>query len=140
MMKKLLTTFLVVMIAIASYAQKADDICGIFHSVDPFSKEGSQCEIYKAADGTYEAKVVWVENPKKKNQLGLVFMTKLVYDPEAKEYRKGKLKYPGKSGTYSTYIRMSSDKNTLHMRGYLGASFLGKTVDWHRESKVRVQK
>jgi uncharacterized protein (DUF2147 family) len=140
MMKKLLTTFLVVMIAMASYAQKADDICGIFHSVDPFSKEGSQCEIYKAADGTYEAKVVWVENPKKKNQLGLVFMTKLVYDPEAKEYRKGKLKYPGKSGTYSTYIRMSSDKNTLHMRGYLGASFLGKTVDWHRESKVRVQK
>lgn len=140
MMKKILTTFLVVMIAMASYAQKADDICGIFHSVDPFSKEGSQCEIYKAADGTYEAKVVWVENPKKKNQLGLVFMTKLVYDPEAKEYRKGKLKYPGKSGTYSTYIRMSSDKNTLHMRGYLGASFLGKTVDWHRESKVRVQK
>lgn len=140
MMKKLLTTFLVVMIAMASYGQKADDICGIFHSVDPFSKEGSQCEIYKAADGTYEAKVVWVENPKKKNQLGLVFMTKLVYDPEAKEYRKGKLKYPGKSGTYSTYIRMSSDKNTLHMRGYLGASFLGKTVDWHRESKVRVQK
>lgn len=140
MMKKILTTFLVVMIALASYAQKADDICGIFHSVDPFSKEGSQCEIYKAADGTYEAKVVWVENPKKKNQLGLVFMTKLVYDPEAKEYRKGKLKYPGKSGTYSTYIRMSSDKNTLHMRGYLGASFLGKTVDWHRESKVRVQK
>ena len=139
-MKKILTTILIIAFAVAGYAQKADDICGIFQSVDPFSKEGSQCEIYKAADGTYEAKVVWVENPKKKNQLGLVFMTKLVYDPEAKEYRKGKLKYPGKSGTYSTYIRMSSDKNTLHMRGYLGASFLGKTVDWHRESKVRVQK
>lgn len=139
-MKRLFLVVLACVALLTASAQKADDICGIFHSVDPFSKEGSQCEIYKAADGTYEAKVVWVENPKKKNQLGLVFMTKLVYDPEAKEYRKGKLKYPGKSGTYSTYIRMSADKNTLHMRGYLGASFLGKTVDWHRESKVRVQK
>ena len=139
-MKKIVLFLVMAMICIGGYAQKADDICGIFHSVDPFSKEGSQCEIYKAADGTYEAKVVWVENPKKKPQLGLVFMTKLVYDPETKEYRKGKLKYPGKSGTYSTFIRMSADKNTLHMRGYLGASFLGKTVDWHRESKVRVQK
>ena len=139
-MKKILTSILICTFAMAGFAQKADDICGIFHSVDPFSKEGSQCEIYKAADGTYEAKVVWVENPKKKPQLGLVFMTKLVYDPEAKEYKKGKLKYPGKAGTYSTYIRMAADKNTLHMRGYLGASFLGKTVDWHRESKVRVQK
>ncbi len=139
-MKKTLSTILFLFCAVTLFAQKADEICGIYHSVDPFSKEGSQCQIYRAADGTYEAKVVWVENPKKKNQLGLVFMTKLTYNAKESEYQKGKLKYPGKPGTYSTYIKMSSDKNTLHMRGYLGMSFLGKTVDWHRESKVRVQK
>ncbi len=126
--------------AVTLFAQNADEICGIYHSIDPFSKEGSQCRIYRASDGTYEAKVVWVENPKKKNQLGLVFMTKLTYNEQESEYQKGKLKYPGKPGTYSTYVKMSSDKNTLHMRGYLGVSFLGKTVDWHRESNVRVQK
>lgn len=139
-MKKTLSTILFLFCAVALFAQKADEICGIYHSIDPFSKEGSQCQIYRASDGTYEAKVVWVENPKKKNQLGLVFMTKLTYNAKEAEYQKGKLKYPGKPGTYSTYVKMSPDKNTLHMRGYLGMSFLGKTVDWHRESKVRVQK
>ena len=77
--------------AATGYAQNADDICGIFHSKDPFSKEGSQCEIYKASDGTYEAKVVWVENPKKKNQLGLVFMKGLTYNAKDKEYQNGKI-------------------------------------------------
>ncbi len=139
-MKKTFLTLFIVLLGTTLFAQKADDICGIFHSVDPFSKEGSQCQIYKAADGTYEAKVVWVENPKKKNQLQLVFMTGLKYNAEKKEYEKGKLKYPGKSGTFSTFIRMSEDKKTLHMRGYLGFSALGKTVDWHRESKIREQK
>ncbi|MCQ2285178.1 MAG: DUF2147 domain-containing protein, partial [Bacteroidales bacterium] len=131
---------LIVLFGTALCAQKADDICGIYHSVDPFSKEGSQCEVYKAADGTYEAKVVWVENPKKKNQLGLVFMTGLKYNAAEKEYQNGKLKYPGKKGVYKTFIRMTNNNNTMKMRGYLGVSLFGMTVDWTRESKVRPQK
>jgi uncharacterized protein (DUF2147 family) len=122
------------------FAQNPDAICGIWHSVDPFSKEGSQCQIYKAADGTYEAKVVWVENPKKKPQLGLVFMTGLTYNAKEKEYQNGKLKYPGKKGTYKTYIRLVNDNKTMKMRGYLGVSLFGMTVDWTRESKLREQK
>ena len=102
-MKKTLITMLIVLFGTTVFAQNADDICGIFHSVDPFSKEGSQCQIYKAADGTYEAKVVWVENPKKKNQLGLVFMTGLTYNAKEKEYQNIAFiciflirRYPGK--------------------------------------------
>lgn len=139
-MKKSILTLFIILLGTTLFAQKADDICGIFHSVDPFSKEGSQCQIYKAKDGTYEAKVVWVENPKKKDQLGLVFMTGLTYNAKENEYQNGKLKYPGKKGTYKTYIKMVNDKNTLKMRGYLGVSLFGMTVDWTRESKVRVQK
>ena len=139
-MKKLFATLIFSIFVICGFAQKADDICGIYHSKDPFSKEGSQCEIYKAADGTYEAKVVWVENPKKKNQLGLVFMTGLTYNAEAKEYQNGKLKYPGKKGTYKTYIRLVNDGKTMKMRGYLGISAFGMTVDWTREAKLRPQK
>lgn len=139
-MKKIYCSILFILLAVMSYAQKADDICGIYHSKDPFSKEGSQCEIYKAANGTYEAKVVWVENPKKKDQLGLVFMTGLTYNAKEKEYQNGKLKYPGKSGTYKTYIRLTDDKKTMKMRGYLGVSLFGMTVDWTRESKLRPQK
>lgn len=139
-MKKIYCSILFILLAVMSSAQKADDICGIYHSKDPFSKEGSQCEIYKAANGTYEAKVVWVENPKKKDQLGLVFMTGLTYNAKEKEYQNGKLKYPGKSGTYKTYIRLTDDKKTMKMRGYLGVSLFGMTVDWTRESKLRPQK
>lgn len=139
-MKKILSTIIVLVWAFAGFAQNPDDICGIYHSVDPFSKEGSQCRVYKAADGTYEAKVIWVENPKKKNQLGLVFMTGLTYNAKDNEYQNGKLKYPGKSGTYKTFIRLVNDGNTMKMRGYLGVSLFGMTVDWTRESKVRVQK
>ena len=139
-MKKTLITLFLALFGFALSAQNADDICGIFHSVDPFSKEGSQCEIYKAADGTYEAKVVWVENPKKKNQLGLVFMTGLTYNAKENEYQNGKLKYPGKKGTYKTYIRLVNNGKTLKMRGYLGVSLFGMTVDWTRESKLRPQK
>lgn len=139
-MKKIYCSILFILLAVMSYAQKADDICGIYHSKDPFSKEGSQCEIYKAANGTYEAKVVWVENPKKKDQLGLVFMTGLTYNAKEKEYQNGKLKYPGMSGTYKTFIRLTDDNKTMKMRGYLGVSLFGMTVDWTRESKLRPQK
>lgn len=139
-MKKIYCSILFILLAVMSYAQKADDICGIYHSKDPFSKEGSQCEIYKAANGTYEAKVVWVENPKKKDQLGLVFMTGLTYNAKEKEYQNGKLKYPGKSGTYKTFIRLTDDNKNMKMRGYLGVSLFGMTVDWTRESKLRPQK
>ena len=139
-MKKVITFLFLAVFTVGGYAQNADDICGIFHSKDPFSKEGSQCEIYKAKDGTYEAKVVWVENPKKKHHLGLVFMTGLTYNAKENEYQGGKLKYPGKSGTYKTYIRLVNNGNTLKMRGYLGISLFGMTVDWNRESSIREQK
>lgn len=139
-MKRTFITLVIALISITAFAQNPDDICGIFHSVDPFSKEGSQCKIYKAENGTYEAKVVWVENPKKKNQLGLVFMTGLTYNEKDNEYQNGKLKYPGKKGTYKTYIRLVNGGKTLKMRGYLGVSLFGMTVDWTREPKLREQK
>jgi uncharacterized protein (DUF2147 family) len=139
-MKRTIVLLFVALFAIGGYAQNPDDICGIFHSVDPFSKEGSQCEIYRAKDGTYEAKVVWVENPKKKNQLGLVFMRGLTYNAKDNEYQNGKIQYPGKKGTYKAYIRVVDGGKTLKMRGYLGVSLFGMTVDWTRESKVREQK
>lgn len=137
-MKKI-ATLLLLSISMIGFAQNADDILGIYYSVDPFSKEASQCEIYRAKDGTYEAKVVWVQNPKKKDNVGLVFMTGLKYNQKANEYQGGKLKYPGKSGTYKTYIRIVNNGKTLKMRGYLGISLFGMTVDWTRENAVRKQ-
>ena len=123
--------------AAASYAQKADDILGIYFCVDPFSKKQSQAEIYKAKDGTYEAKVVWTNDIKGQDQVGLVFMKGLTYNAEENEYQGGKIQYPGKKGTYRSYVRIVDGGKTLKMRGYLGVSLFGMTVDWKREDKVR---
>ena len=124
--------------SISCYAQKADDIIGYYYSVDPFSKEGSQNYIYKAANGTYEGMVTWVSNPEKKKFLGYVFLKGLKFNAEKKEWQDGVLTYPGKKGTYKTY--MSFEKNgTLKVRGYWGVSLLGKTVYWPREKNRRKQ-
>ena len=125
-MKKIITIIFLTAFVAASYAQKADDILGIYFCVDPFSKKQSQA-----------AKVVWTNDINGQDQVGLVFMKGLTYNAKENEYQNGKIKYPGKRGTYSAYIRIVDGGKTIKMRGYLGVSLLGKTVDWVRESKVR---
>ena len=136
-MKKIITIITLVVYVTAGFAQKADDILGIYYCVDPFSKKQSQAQIYKASDGTYEAKVVWTNDIKGQDQIGLVFMKGLTYNAKENEYQNGKIKYPGKNGTYKSYIRIVDGGKTLKMRGYLGVSLFGMTVDWKREDKVR---
>jgi uncharacterized protein (DUF2147 family) len=137
MMKRIISIIILTAFVAASYAQKADDILGIYFCVDPFSKKQSQAEIYKAKDGTYEAKVVWTNDIKGQDQVGLVFMRGLTYNAEKNEYQNGKIQYPGKKGTYKSYVRIVDGGKTLKMRGYLGVSMFGMTVDWKREDKVR---
>lgn len=136
-MKKLIAIITLTAFVAASYAQKADDILGIYFCVDPFTKKQSQAEIYKAADGTYEAKVVWTNDIKGQGYVGLKFMWGLTYNAEKNEYQGGKIQYPGKKGTYRSFVRIVDGGKTLKMRGYLGISMLGMTVDWKREDKVR---
>ena len=120
-----------------SFAQNPDDILGIWFSVDPFTKKQSQAEIYKTADGHYEAKVLWTNDIKGQKYIGLKFMWNLEYDKEKNEYRGGKIQYPGRSGTYRTYCWLIEDGKKMKMRGYLGISLFGLTVTWTREDKVR---
>lgn len=119
-------------------AQNPDEICGIYYNVDPFSKEGSQVEFYKVAKDKYCAKVVWVENPEKVKFLGLVCFYDVTYDADDKEYKCGKVVYPGKNGTFKGFMSVQPDKN-LKVRGYWGVSLFGKTLIWKRESKLRPQ-
>ena len=135
---KSLLCLLLLAFTVSCYAQKADDIIGYYYSVDPFSKEGSQNYIYKAADGTYEGMVTWVSNPEKKKFLGYVFLKGLKYNAEKKEWQNGELTYPGKRGTYKTYMSFEPD-GKLKVRGYWGISMLGKTVYWPREKNRRIQ-
>ncbi|MDR0831019.1 MAG: DUF2147 domain-containing protein [Prevotellaceae bacterium] len=136
-MKKYIIILLSIFCAINISAQEnADKIIGYYYSIDPFSGEESQNEIYPAKDGTYEGRVVWVKNKKFQNQVNLVFLKGLKFNEKENEWQNGVLVYPGKSGTFKTYMSFDG-KNRLKVRGYWGVSLFGKTIYWTKEEKLR---
>ena len=122
------------------YAQQsaADAVCGYYFVKDPFSKEGSQVKIYKAKDGTYEGVVCWVENPAKKPYLGYKFLKGFTYNSSEQEWQNGSIHHPGTGKTYKSYIKLNGT-DQIKVRGYVGFSALGMTMNWKRESKQRKQ-
>lgn len=139
-MKKLSIVIPLCLFAFSARAQNADDIIGIYCSIDPFTKECTQCEVFKETDGTYAAKIVWLNNPKAVENLGLTFMHGLVYNEEKQEYHDGRIKYPGRSGTFRTSVHLTDDNKIMKMRGYVGIPLFGVTVKWTREEAIRPQK
>lgn len=123
-----------------TYAQQnsADDIVGYYYTIDPFSGDASQIYIYKTEKNMYEGKICWVDKEDKKKFLNLIFLKKLEFNKKENEWQKGVVKYPGKSGAYSMFMKFeSADK--LKVRGYWGISLFGKTVYWHKEKEKRKQ-
>ncbi len=139
---------------VMSSQSKADRICGLYYASDPGNGEGSQIKIYKAADGTYEGKVVWMQypnhpdgkprkdvknpDPQKRNQtnVGIVIIKGFTYNEANDEWENGSVYNPGSGKTYRSYMKLEPD-NKLKVRGYLGISLLGKTVTWTRETELR---
>ncbi|MDR3048059.1 MAG: DUF2147 domain-containing protein [Bacteroidales bacterium] len=140
MMRKfiILLTFSLFCTGFTQAQYKADDLLGYYYVEDPFIHEGSQIFITKNGSGLYEAVVTWVENPKKKKFIGLLFLEKLKWDEKDKEWNDGTIKYPGKNGNFSVNMHFV-DANTLKVRGYWGIAMLGKTVYWKKEKSRRKQ-
>ncbi len=114
---------------------KADDIIGYYLSEDPFNHKKSQNYIYKDKDGSYHGVVTWVEDPNLQQFVGYKFLWGLKFNEKENEWENGVLKYPGKDGTFKTYMSFPNGLATLKVRGYLGVSLFGKTVYWTRENK-----
>jgi uncharacterized protein (DUF2147 family) len=112
----------------------ADDIIGYYLASDIKSKDKSQMEIYRTTEGKYEAKVVWMENKAKNDQVGSVQIRNLTYDAKSKEWKHGKVKYDGDE--YSITVSIS-EPGKLKLRGYLGISLFGKTMYWTKEENIR---
>lgn len=121
------------------HAQNADHIVGFYYLKDPFNGEHSQIQIYKTSNGKYDGKVVWVEFENRKPYLGYVFLKNLEWNPTDRLWEEGSIKYPGKKGTYQVKAHFDGE-NRLRVRGFLGFSVFGLTVDWIKESYQREQK
>lgn len=120
----------------------ADDILGIWKNA---SGKG-HVQIYKA-NGKYYGKLVWLKkthdetglpyldknNPNKANcttpLLGLVMLRDFLFDDG--EWTGGKIYNPEDGKEYKSYMKLK-DNNSLFVRGFVGFSWIGKTVTFQR--------
>ncbi|GAB4382799.1 MAG: DUF2147 domain-containing protein [Salibacteraceae bacterium] len=142
MKQLLLVTFLLMAGNAIGYAQNADDILGIWFNEEKTAK----IEIYKNGD-KYFGKIVWLKEPLRDGKpkldihnddeslrsrpvMGLNILQDFVWDEDDKEWNDGTIYDPKNGETYSCYITKKGD--VLHVRGYIGFSFIGRTTEWTR--------
>jgi uncharacterized protein (DUF2147 family) len=124
-----------------SQAQQADAILGKWNT----QNKDAQVEIFKEGNA-YHGKMVWLKEPtengkpkvdknnadKSKRQrpiLGLRLLKDFVH--KGKTWEDGTIYDPQNGKTYSCIIKLA-DKNTMEVRGYVGISAFGRTVEWTR--------
>lgn len=122
--------------------ETADDILGIWRN--PSGK--GHVQIYKE-NGRYFGKLVWLKkthdekgrpylDTKNPNQrasgqplLGLVMLSNFSYDDG--EWTGGKIYNPEDGKEYKSYMKLK-DAQTLFVRGFVGISWIGKTLTFQR--------
>lgn len=145
MKKQLIIKSLVFAFALLSclpaFAQK-DQIEGLWYNAE----KTARINIYKATDGKFWGKIVWLKEPEKngkpktdennpkadKRNTPLIDLPILRHFEKdgAKEYNEGEIYDPKNGKTYSCKITFKG--NTLSVRGYVGISMIGRTTTWER--------
>lgn len=127
----------------------ADDIIGTYKAFDRGNQETLHLNFYKADNGEYEARIVWMEQPT--DDLGkprtdvhnphseqrhiplshLVIVRGLHYDARDREWVGGRVYDPMSGKTYRCFIDFEDDE-TLRLKGYIGFRILGRSLYWQR--------
>lgn len=104
----------------------------------------SKIQVYKAKDGKFYGKIIWLKDPLKNGKpkldeenpdkgkrtqpiVGLVILRGLKKDGD-KEYSDATIYDPKNGKTYSCKITYKGNK--LDLRGYVGISLIGRTSTW----------
>jgi uncharacterized protein (DUF2147 family) len=104
----------------------------------------AKIQIYKATDGKYYGKIVWLKEPLKNGKpkvdennpkellrkeplLGLLLLKGFRKEDEI-NYEGGTIYDPKNGKTYSCIIKNKGSK--LDVRGYIGFSLIGRTTTW----------
>jgi uncharacterized protein (DUF2147 family) len=134
----LLLSFFSLCFSASSMAQ--DRIEGIWFN----QEKSAKIEVYKAKDGKYYGKIIWLKEPlrdgkpkldqenpdaKKRSQpiIGLLILRGFTKE-EDDEYEGGTIYDPKNGKTYSCKIKQKG--NRLDVRGYVGISLIGRTTTW----------
>ena len=149
-LKKISILLFLALISLGVFA-RGDRVIGVWLT----ENQDSQVEVYKTPSGTFEGKLVWLEepldedgkpkldkeNPERSKRtrplLGTVLLKDFTWDAGAGEWKNGTIYDPENGRTYSAFMRLENN-NTLKIRGFvMGMRFLGRSTTWTRERDVR---
>lgn len=134
--------------------KNADDLLGTYMVYERSEQVTVHLNFYKADDGTYEARIVWMDQPdddlgkprtdvnNPKRELRHIPLTHVVivrdlrYDAKNHEWEGGRIYDPATGKTYRCFIRFE-DEDTLRVKAYvgiIGLRFIGRSFYWTRIS------
>ena len=106
--------------------------------------------LWLTSNGKYNGDVAWLKEPNRDGKpktdyknpdeklrsrptLGLSILSGFEYDAGDKEWQEGTIYDPKEGKTYKCIMWFDKDPNVLHVKGYIGFSFIGKEVTWTKE-------
>ncbi|OJV52082.1 MAG: hypothetical protein BGO31_08145 [Bacteroidetes bacterium 43-16] len=124
---------------------KAQEINGYWYN----DVKDAKIEIFKATDGKYYGKIVWLKEPNRDGQpkvdkfnsnsklktrpiMGLHILSG--FKKSGSTYEDGTIYDPKNGKSYSCKITPDGN-DKLNIRGYVGISLLGRTTVWTRTTK-----
>ena len=122
---------------------QADKIEGMWFN----DVKDAKIQIYKAGDGKFYGKIVWLKEPLKngkpkvdeknreaslKNQTLISLVILKGFQKEGDTYKEGTIYDPENGKVYD--CKMTYNGKKLSIRGFIGFSFIGRTTVWERAS------
>jgi len=140
-MKKIALSLMVLLCALVVKAQE-EQVKGVYYNTEKTSK----IKIFKATNGKYYGKVVWMEEPEKKDihnpdeakqddpVMGMLIIKEFDFNKEKEQWVNGSIYDPGNGKTYDCYMWFDGDNlELLNVKGYvMGMKFAGRQVVWER--------
>ena len=120
---------------------KSDKIEGVWLN----EEKDAKIQIYKARDGKFYGKIVWLKDPTEngkpktdkknpKDQMKTQPLVELVilkgFNMDGNTYEDGTIYDPNNGKTYD--CKMTYKGKTLAIRGFIGLSLFGRTTIWER--------
>lgn len=121
------------------------EILGIWFNEE---KDG-KIEVYKK-DGKYFGNIIWIQDnknddgsapkldinnpdPEKRQRpiVGTQILRNLEWDSSEDEWNEGTIYDPKSGNTYDVFARLE-DSETLHLKGYIGFTLIGRSTLWMR--------
>jgi uncharacterized protein (DUF2147 family) len=139
----------------AEVKNNPDRVVGYYYAVEQATGRASQIEIYRATDGKYYGKIVWLQEPnenghpkvdaknpdkqlRNRPMLGLPLLSGFSYDASKNEWKGGTIYNPASGKTYHCIMKLDGN-NRLEIHGYIGAAWmgLGQSAYWPKDNGLR---